>query len=98
MWIGDPKGSERVPKGAFEGHLEFVCFLGAFLEGKMSKNGAFFVSKMEQNLSKTEKGEKPIRAYPPMKNLVFEGRRLPKPLQKGIQKAYRFSVMFFTTF
>ena len=66
--------------------MEFVCFWGAFFEGKMFKNGVFFVSKMTKNLSKTEKGEKPIRAYPPMKNLVFEGGRLPKPLQKGIQK------------
>ena len=66
-----PKGAQKGPQGASEGHLEFVCFLGAFLEGKMFKHGAFFVSKMRQNLSNTEKGEKPIRAYPHMKNLFL---------------------------
>ena len=33
-----PKGAEKGPQGASEGHLEFVCFLGAFFEGKMIKN------------------------------------------------------------
>ena len=41
---------------------------------------------MSQNLSKTEKGEKPIRAYPPLKNHVFEGGRRSKPPQKGDKK------------
>ena len=56
----------------------------------MIKNGVFFVSKTNQNRSKTEKGEKPIRAYPLMKNLVFEGGRLSKPLQKGLKKCADF--------
>ena len=56
----------------------------------MSQNGAIFASKYVENLPKTEKGEKPIRAYPPMKNLVFEGGRLSKPLQKGLKKCADF--------
>ena len=72
--------------------MEFVCFLGAFFEGKMIKNGVFFDSKMTKNQTKTEKGEKPIRAYPPMKNLVFEGGRLSKPPQKGVKKCADFRI------
>ncbi len=98
MWIRDPKGSKRVAKGACEGHLEFVYLLGAFLEGKMSQNGAFFASEVGKNQPKTGKGEKPIRAYPPMKNLVFEGGRLSKTLQKGVQKACRCSLRYFTIY
>ena len=64
----------------------------------MSQNGAIFASKYVENLPKTEKGEKPIRAYPPMKNLVFEGGRLSKTFQKGVQKAYRFPLRFFTIY
>ena len=64
----------------------------------MFKNGAFFGSRMSQNRSKTEKGEKPIRAYPPMKNHVLEGGRLSKPPPKGVKNVCRFSVRCFTTF
>ena len=56
----------------------------------MFKNGACFGSKMSQNLSNTEKGEKQIRAYPPMKNDVLEGGRLSKPPQKGVKKCADF--------
>ena len=87
-----PQGAQKGPQGASEGHLEFVCFLGAFLEGKKSKNKAFFDSKINQNLTKTEKGEKQIRAYAPTKKHVFEGGRLSKPLQKGLKKCADFRI------
>ena len=43
-----------------------------------------------------EKGEKPIRAYPPMKNPLFQGRRLPKPHQITSLFRVRISTLFLT--
>ena len=40
-----PKGTQKGPQGASEGHLEFVCFLGTFLEGKMLKKSVPFLSQ-----------------------------------------------------
>ena len=56
-------------------------FFVSFWLPKCPKKEPFLRQKWIKNLTKTEKGEKPIRAYPPMKNQLFQGRKLPKTHQ-----------------